>query len=154
MQLRCEKCKLISTPPDDFNPFIRNYECPNCGGQHFETHSDTVICDFCCYDKSIVVASYPARDFTMPVIANVDAGMRGWWAACADCRYLIEQGDRQKLAERSADAYINKGEARSIPRPLLVKSIRDLHDQFWSNREGPVCDHGPLAPEQTQEFRG
>lgn len=67
---------------------------------------------------------------------------------------MIERGERQELAERSADVYIGKGvPLGGVSRVQLTNEIRKLHDQFWSNREGPVVDHGPLTPDQEEEFR-
>lgn len=135
MLLRCQNCGLIVEPGEK----LLGVECSGCGGSKWATHRETPVCDFCCSEDRPVVASYPADDFNVPMPADtVTANSRGYWTACADCRSDIDAGNREALAERSADGYVQKKmPGSSVPRPMLVASIRNFHDQFWSHRNGP-----------------
>lgn len=102
--------------------------------------SDQIICDFC--SSTPVRWSYPARDFSARHTPGVpDFGSEGAWASCDPCAALVNAGDRDGLAERSANLFRRKyGE--TMPKAKLLDELRSLHDRFWSNREGtptPVC---------------
>lgn len=137
LRLKCKACGLISTPPPSK---MIGFECPNCAGMEFVTHRDDSVCDFCCKEGEPVVSSYPARDFNVPMPSPaLDTNSMGWWAACENCRSLIQAQDRDGLAQRSADIYEAQN-GKAVPHALLVRSIRDLHDQFWTNRQGPPIE--------------
>lgn len=139
LRLRCKGCGHVSTAPGPDDPQrLIDHRCPRCGLRNFESVRDTPVCDFCCDERLAVVAAYPARTFNVPMPTDAfGANSRGRWAACAECALLIDRGHRDALAERSLDVFIAKGLGRGVPRPILGASIRSLHDQFWTNREGP-----------------
>jgi rubredoxin len=141
LRLRCENCNLLSTPEDGKT---LGFICPNCGETNFEAVRDVPMCDFCCAPNRVVVASFPATSFNTPIAPGIDANSRDWWAACDECYHDVQNGDRQALAERSAQSAIDKGEGRGIPRSLLVSTIRELHDQFWTNRQVEGIYHGEV----------
>lgn len=106
-------------------------------------------CDFC---NSLAVAwAYPTRDLssTIPVPgknATVTINSRGGWAACTPCHDLIEAGNRDGLAVRSAKA----GNRRGVPLHLIVAACRKVHDDFWANREGPPIPASPSEADPTR----
>lgn len=104
-------------------------------------------CDFC--SEPDVRWELPCRDFIHVAQPSPEArligGMRGSWAACQECYTLAVNGDREGLARRSAQTMIDKHGAR-IPLPILTTVCRDLHDAFWSNREGAPI---PARPEDS-----
>jgi hypothetical protein len=111
-------------------------------------------CDFC---SSLAPKwSYPCRDF----VHNENAGILmmnekthdvrfdelsieghsiGNWAACPVCHLLIERGDRERLARRSAKRLLTKVVpelAKSWPMKDAVDHCRRIQDDFWKNRMG------------------
>lgn len=119
------------------------------------------ICDFCSYPH--VTWTYPCRDHRRATTRNIAVGIEadgssevvsdltldgiqhGGWAACNVCHAFIERGDRIRLAKRSARKLIDKL-ARQRP-PIIypyenaVRTVREFHDDFWANREGPAVKH-------------
>lgn len=131
------------------------------------------VCDFCSYAD--VHWSYPCRDHaqktehaTALVLSTdesprvdhqiIDGFSHGGWAACNVCHGLIERGDRERLAKRSAKRQVRKLASQRPPViwPLgdAIAHIRRLHDQFWENREGEPVYHehrpGPGAKDPTR----
>lgn len=145
LRLECKNCGLVSTPPEKN---ILGYVCPNCHDMDFRSNREIPICDFCCTPGEPVVASFPAKDFGVPMptkngMVFLGANSIGWWAACQTCRDLVAKGDRDALAERSTDSFVAQGNT-DLPRERLLESVRNLHDQFWENREGEAIDHGEV----------
>lgn len=91
-------------------------------------------CDFCSAPQ--IAWAYPARDFligsTVPGIP--DHGSSGSWAACPVCHALIERGDRDRLAARSAKRLARK---HGISYRMALRAVRESQDGFWAHREGP-----------------
>jgi len=117
------------------------------------------ICDFCSVPD--VHWTYPCRDHQGSETAEaltvgsdgkvsfekmvIDGYSSGGWACCNACHALIERGDRERLATRSAKRLIRKLKA---DQPWLVWSLSDatahvrrIHDRFWANREGAAVHH-------------
>lgn len=92
------------------------------------------ICDFC--SEPNPRWQYPASDFIMHVPGPDDYGSEGAWAACDACHDLIEAGDGDGLAKRSADKFARN--TPGMPRSFLLSRIRELHEGFWSRRKGPA----------------
>lgn len=90
-------------------------------------------CDFCSAPE--VKWAYPCRDFRSPVSVPglPDQGSVGGWGACSVCYSLIERGDRAGLAKRSAKRLAKK---HGLPLKLALRAVRDMHDQFFTHREG------------------
>lgn len=88
------------------------------------------VCDFC--SARPVVWSFPARDHEQ--VPGVAMSMGGW-AACAVCAALIKRGDREKLLGRSAKRLRRKAPEMSTRE--IARSLRQIQDTFWANREGP-----------------
>jgi hypothetical protein len=116
-----------------------------------------VHCDFC----NVVLTDHgwdcPARDIdydeprTRLGGGDVVDGSIGSWLACDECAACVRNGDRETLVARAVIANYGPSEPLpsfrfKIPRRLLV-DLRDLHDQFWSHREGePVrIDAGQIT---------
>lgn len=92
-------------------------------------------CDFC--SAQPVKWRYPARDFTSPTpLPNLRHGSRGDWAACEKCHEIIQRGDRDALALRSAKRYARTYGLPLNQAPRMARELRAMHDRFWSNREG------------------
>jgi len=107
-----------------------------------------LVCDFCCSQNNTVAWSYPAKTFTITqevADMTVDSTSHGGWAACDACHNLIESNNRISLVERSFDHLCtNEGwedlklRARTDMQVNIIKqSIRQLQDNFFSNRLGP-----------------
>lgn len=115
------------------------------------------ICDLC--SSPDVHWSYPCRDhaqktehFTAlglredgsPAVEKmaIDGFSRGGWAACNPCHALIERGDRDRLARRSAKRMLKKQNLVGVMSLSdAIAHIRRIQDQFWSHREGPPIYH-------------
>lgn len=70
---------------------------------------------------------------------NIKAISDGAWAACPACHMLIERGDRERLARRSAKRLLKNIDpemARAWSLGNATEHIRRIHDAFWENREG------------------
>jgi hypothetical protein len=66
------------------------------------------------------------------------------WAACDECKALIVGGRRDALVERALTSphsdWVVLLQTMSLSRDerrKLRRTIRNLHDTFWKNREGP-----------------
>lgn len=103
------------------------------------------ICDFC--SEPNVAWSYPARNFIGLAVANVMAESIGAWAACPECHALIEAGDREGLAQRSAALLIVKQPEFALVRDDVLAQLSGLHSQFFEARttSGPVAFGGANA---------
>lgn len=107
------------------------------------------VCDFC--GTPNVRWIYPTRDFSSDIVedgAALTFNSSGGWAACPTCHGLIERGERDSLARRSADLYQDQTD---VPYPALLASLRALHDDFWANREGsPVASRPDEVTDPTR----
>lgn len=105
-----------------------------------------VHCDFC----NIVLTDHgwdcPARDIDYPEqrtgldSGEVIDGSIGSWLACDECATCVRNGDRETLVARAVIANYGPDQplpafALTVPRQFM-DDLRDLHDQFWSHREG------------------
>lgn len=82
------------------------------------------ICDFCSSPE--VVVGYNIPDFELP---EFGFGSKGGFAACAVCRDLIEDNQREKLMKRSVDTFASKYPMFS--RMYMYQFINVLHREFW-----------------------
>jgi hypothetical protein len=94
-----------------------------------------MLCDFC--SDSNVVKSYPTADFTAPapfsnvIVEQISAGN---WAACPTCADLVDRGAWEELTRRSVNTFYERN-GHIIPRPVLVKAITRLHQEFREHRK-------------------
>lgn len=135
----CKECGRIHTLAE----IVANPACRDCGHDEYSYSPDhpTPICDFC--STPAVTHTYPCRDFRRDLgsLGGPAYGSAGWWAACRECYELIRDGNRQALAERSTETWFKANPNDNLPREFVVNHVRELHDQFWSNREGPALEH-------------
>lgn len=96
-------------------------------------------CDFC--SSPDVQWSYPARDHVSHLGReyglDFQLGSTGGWTACPACHALIERGDRRRLATRSLRRLIRKEPGVAAHKAEMLAALRQIHDDFWQNREGP-----------------
>ncbi len=101
-----------------------------------------IICDFCtaqtarpwCYPcRAFVAWELPADQniLGVPVVADSPDD----WAACDACHALIEAGDWEALAQRSAADSLS---TRLGLRDHALAMMRDLHAKFRAHRAGPA----------------
>jgi hypothetical protein len=80
-----------------------------------------------------VVAAYPCRDFTLPDCQII--GSQGAWAACAECAQLIDTDQREALARRAWQQYIER-----FPQPddglWALEGLRAIQALFFTHRYG------------------
>lgn len=98
-----------------------------------------MICDFC--GSPAVEWLYPTRPFTQEVAPGKVFKSNPDWIACETCHGLIEQTQRAALTQRSAVA------TRTMHTDSVAK-LRELHDRFWENRDGPSR---PLTEQELHE---
>ena len=101
-------------------------------------------CDFCSEPASW---TFPAVSFET-AIRDLDGRTHvsaGGWDACDGCRFLVEDGDRLGLLDRSIDAFAAKlavdfaGRALSeYERSVLAETLGAVHDRFFESRTGPA----------------
>lgn len=105
------------------------------------------VCDFC--SSPDVRWAFPARPFVKEIDApgvHVDWGSYGGWAACQECHDLIVAGKRDELTARAAAPLVA---VTRLPSDFLEARLRELHDKFWSNRNGDPVPTTPGAPDPT-----
>lgn len=56
-------------------------------------------CDFC--SATPVVRAYHVPDFNLQEVPGVQRVSKGGWAACADCRALIDAGQEEAVIDRA-----------------------------------------------------
>lgn len=99
-------------------------------------------CDFC--SELEPSWSYPAKDFVALQIGAILSTSEGSWAACDTCRELIESGDRNGLADRSAALWVVANPDSAEVMECLRGELRRIHDLFFANRRGEAR---PIAAE-------
>jgi len=103
--------------------------------------ADDMVCDFCSAKPVVARFTIPAGGVAGAIMDN-DAGESllvahtddGEWAACAECRHDIVQGDRQAVENRSV---------RNFPRGPMSEefarmTIRTLQAVFFSQYDGSI----------------
>lgn len=136
----CQECDTTVDP----ETVVVTQRCPNCGSNEFSitVPEGVILCDFC--SAQPVTHTYPCRDFRLvsDVPGAPNMGSRDWWACCAPCHRMIERSDREGLAMRSAKRLMKKDEAsKRMGLRFVLAQVRRIHDNFWSNREGPAIEH-------------
>lgn len=86
------------------------------------------ICDFC--GSPGPKWEFPASRFKLPVGFS-----EGSWAACEECRTMIETEDREGLAQRALALQCST-EKNLKTRNALEVRLRDVHDRFFRHRLG------------------
>jgi len=63
----------------------------------------------------------------------------GEWAACSDCKAIIESGDHEALAERSmtSEHHVSYREAIGGHAELIRNMLRKFHGEFWRTKISP-----------------
>ena len=91
------------------------------------------VCDFCSEPEP--VWNHPALSFPVNIDGLVLSNSIDEWYACSTCHRLIEAGDRDALAIRSADRFMMDHPEFILDMDVLSQ-IRQVHDQFFSHRFG------------------
>jgi hypothetical protein len=97
-----------------------------------------LICDICSAPDP--PWRYPAEDF----IASETEGLSGilvqesigGWAACDECRAIIDREDWHGLAVRAADTLL--AQCAIFDRDWLIDEMIQLHQRFAASRRGPA----------------
>lgn len=109
----------------------------------------TIVCDFCSSpdvrwryrspdSRSTAVGINPETSQSVVI----DANFAGDWAACPVCHALIEEGNRDRLARRSARRLVRKHPRLSMANALMC--VRQPHDVFFATRtDTPPIPHTP-----------
>lgn len=96
-----------------------------------------MICDFC--SQRPVVWSYHV--FPIPVTSEVGGIVhctQDEWAACAECKSLIDAGARERLVDRSVELHSLYPAMKEKGIVWEVKSLLTAqHDQFFDVKNGP-----------------
>lgn len=87
-----------------------------------------MICDFCSSPKP--VKGYSARD--IDVLGGFIKSY-GHWAACEECRELIDAEKWAGLENRCVDIFAKMNEP--MPKALVRVAVQDLHRKFREARE-------------------
>jgi hypothetical protein len=110
-----------------------------------------LVCDFCGATVEFSPSwRFPARDFTVMAVAFDAKGdkvmeepweSKGDWSACDTCHGLVEEGEREKLRERSVrssmTSFANASDAkRKKARKMIREGTEQIHDAFFEAREG------------------
>ena len=89
-----------------------------------------VICDFCSSPRPRW--SYPCPDFEVQ-----GYGSEGAWAACEPCAVLVEADDREGLALRSAETYVEvHGLISTGAAGMIAETLVDFQRHFFERRNG------------------
>lgn len=97
--------------------------------------TDVGVCDFCAAPEPVWL--FPAGDF-LTGTANEDGvhASVGAFAACEDCRALVEEG-LEPLLEHAVDRYMERTASPPSHRPSLTRALRQFYESFYEKREGP-----------------
>jgi hypothetical protein len=105
----------------------------------------TLVCDFCATPDPRWI--FPARDFlTGTVSADGEHGSYGGWAACDDCKAVVEEGIEPTIS-RAADRFMEKHPVEDLPhyREGIASALRETYTRFFDNRLGPPVLLGDLT---------
>lgn len=98
--------------------------------------TDELKCDFC--SSRGIVAAYDAADFVTAHTRFIEGHSKGGWAACAECAFLIDTGQKVALANRSYDTFFTADpQTQRLDRQQrrkLKREIQRFHDGFWKHR--------------------
>lgn len=103
-----------------------------------------LVCDFCSTPVPLEGCwTCPAGDFDTGVPFGVledgtpvnDYSVGGW-CACRRCVSLVRAGRREHLARRSVDTFLSANPKAKGQRDVLLRAMRELHDEFWARRDG------------------
>lgn len=122
---RCDGCGTIVDVASFPAP-----PCPNCGHAHFTQIRVTTVCDFCSGTENVRWV-FPCQDFSDPAIPGHSS--IGDWAACDDCKPLIEAEDWNAVGDRWL---ARDPDARALPDRLARFAMRELHTRFATHRTG------------------
>jgi hypothetical protein len=87
-------------------------------------------CDFC--SSSAVMWRYPAESSVVFRAGNHVAESVGDWCACEECSQIIDAGEPERLAVRSAETCRLVG----LGSDALLSGIKIIHQAFWLKRTG------------------
>lgn len=105
--------------------------CPNCGGMNLAHLRITAVCDFCSTTENVRWAfpCAPWRDLTG---AMMDLGP---WAACDECKELVEARDREGLLRRWTEHDPDWQEGKwSMPPLEIMRGVNAIHQRYFDNR--------------------
>lgn len=108
----------------------------------------SMVCDFCRATPivwlygcgEVTMSSVLAYDKHSGVVRPEDHKSDDAWAACAECKFLIDRSEVKKLADRSARAALaNLREEQSeavehIPLARMRRELMHFQQVFWRNR--------------------
>lgn len=123
-KIRCVTCGTINDLQG--KPF--RFACPNCGGVEHEQIASFPCCDFCGAEADRYWR------FACPpfVIEELGYGSADDWAACDDCRPLVEAQAEESLIERWL--LLNHGDFPELPEVVAAALIRRFHDAYFAHR--------------------
>jgi hypothetical protein len=87
-----------------------------------------MICDFC--SSPHVIGGYPTQDFEI-----IGFGSTGNFAACPECKELVDTGNRESLLKRSVETFQQIFGCQLDPG--TVAAVAELHRAFFEFRNGP-----------------
>lgn len=99
-----------------------------------------LMCDFCSTKNPIW--SYAAKSFTAFDTETLDCVSTGNWAACDECRILIDAGDLKALAARSFEAMLHQDVFMVAFKAEVLAGIHNdlqlLMERFSAHRISPL----------------
>lgn len=101
-------------------------------------------CDFC--SDSVAPWRFPCTSFAVPGVPGLDFGSGGDWAACDECKPLVESRDLDGLMERWRQGPAGRG-LPAIIKPRIMQDVRGLWRAFFDNWSGNVVPNGPAYAE-------
>lgn len=108
-----------------------------------------LVCDFCSGPNPTHVA--PCRDHhVMNDVGGVAHYSKGAWLACGPCTLMLRRGEREKLAIRAAIGFKRNADAGDLSNRQLLMAMRELHDRFWTHRDGAVREATEAELEQAR----
>ena len=88
-------------------------------------------CDFCSSPE--IRWRYPCKSFVTPTL---DAMSNGDWAACDDCRDLVESGKYHELAAKTVKTWPHK--LSDFQKRDVTEYVLSLQALFRAYRSGPA----------------
>lgn len=97
------------------------------------------VCDFCNAPRP--GWSFPADPFVLSQellgVVSVDQVSLSGWAACDECKTLIDADDRTGLADRSLACFNRFRTVQDIHDDCeVMELLRMVHTGFWASKRG------------------
>ena len=112
----------VCSPPEDGRRTGR-------AAARYSSQTVSETCAFC--SEAPVLARYEPPGVNIVVMDGLTTRSDTAWACCSVCAAYIENGERAKLAHRSAEKFASR---QDMTYKDSLRAVTDLHAVFWKVR--------------------